>query len=295
MRSEPFPHMEPQKSEKDPTPDFDKEVEQQPGVDPEQMEPTFVNKKVETAYRDLQRTLTRIETNEGSHKVKELLLSLINSGLEETEIKPLNMELLREIDLKIVRSESASEIAGQAIERPVFVFKSTETFKRFNAALTGSTDAQDITSRGFVTDLDMAIRNGVRIRIQLIVAAPDNKHIDHEIRHTIDPYLGQREGYNRILEETFAYYWQCILKGRWQQEPSRLWDDLRASIWGDSSYYTEYSEAADHKITFNEYGRLTGRIVDTVKQLHIKYGDHTKVQRAIALSKTLDDLFALVT
>ncbi|MFA7244756.1 MAG: hypothetical protein WC070_01080 [Candidatus Magasanikbacteria bacterium] len=259
----------------------------------------LIDEEREAAYKKLWTTLSKIEIEQGSHKTKELLINLVNSGLSDTGRGSLNIELLDELDLKIAKSESASTIAGREINRPVFIFRTNEAFKNFYIALTGSTDFDvhgEITTRGFVTDLDIEVESGKKARIKLIVAAPGNKYIGHEIRHTIDPHLGRREGYDGILEEVFAYYWETIVEGRYKEGSDKLWDDMRASIWsgkGEDDYYAHYSEKAAKKMTFDEYGQLTGRIVETVKKIQRKYGDHIKTQRAIAQSKTLDELFAL--
>lgn len=260
---------------------------------PEKQTYKFINQDKEIAYKKLESILTKLESK-GPNKTRELLLDLLNTAREQDGDAPIDKELLNEVGLKIVTSDSASQIAKQTITRPVFIFKSLNAFKKFISVLR-NIPVQNVTTRAFVTTLNLQIDKEKTTQVELIIStATDQDHIAHEIRHTIDPLLHERIGYDRILSEVFAYYWEAVIAKKNSTDPEKVWRNLRAAIWSDKDgYFKEYSTEASKKITFEEYGNLTGKIIEAVKKIHQKTGDHLETQRIIGKIKTLGELFQM--
>jgi len=268
-----------------------------PAQDTRDISQAWLSAEKETAYKQLDSYLFEIYEQEGQDGLRELLITSINENLRSKYGRgPIDAELVRGVDFKRVTSASASKIAGQEITRPVFVFQSERSFKEFYFQLTGfekSKNPECVEARGFVTDLSWDIGNGKKVMIKLIVSAPDQKSIAHEVRHSIDSNTGSRDGYDGILDELFAYYWETIVD-RGNRTENEMWHDLRAHIWSnENSYYAKYTETAKKKMTYREYGEMTGKIIEAVKRIYQRSRDHIQTQREIVQLKSIEELYRL--
>ncbi len=233
----------------------------------------------------------------GEKGVQELFLNMINQGLGAYGREALSPDLIKDLSVREVTSASASEIAGTKITRPVLIFNDVKSFKRFYGALTGAEEAHwdQVSSRGFNTEMNVQMADGTNESVTLIVAPLQENHIAHEVRHTIDPYLLDRKGYDRLLCELFAYYTDVTESPRAKEKPERIWDDLIAAMWGDDkegSYYKEYSTEAENSISWIEYGKLVKQASQKLKELVEKNG-HIEAQRKAVSSRTLEEFFKL--
>ena len=117
--------------------------------------------------------------------------------------------------------------------------------------------------------------------------------IIHEIYHSIDPSIKERKGYDRILEEMFAYYQQTIVQADLKQYSHLA--DPKEGPWGtlsrviDETYLERYLSESDKKLSKEEFSKLMKDIVSTIRSIAESKG-HIEAQRAIAKSKTIEEL-----
>lgn len=252
----------------------------------------WVNRRCEEGYDRLRQAMEEMKKISGDQGSKEFILHVIGHGRE------VSRELLRNARVEECHSPSASRIAGTKIERPVLLFDSTEDYQAFYAAFTSqggrTREPASITSRGFMADVDMILEDGTEIKIGIIVSSPDDTTIGHEIRHTIDPYTAEREGYDQMISELFAYYHDEVALS---ERGERRWNDLTARVWGGvDGYYKAFSDGADGEVSYGEYGTLVRRAVEAIRTIeggfsHMEPAErHVYVQRMLVQTQTLEEL-----
>lgn len=267
----------------------------------------WLSERKELAYEALTKKLSLIFEEEGQEGIRDYFLKLINAALQLDQRRIISSELLSSVELSVVSSASASQIAGKTIERPAFVFTDLDQWKKFHHTVFSGEEGVDMgegwkkcSTAALAIPFNIRVPDGSIEEVKLIFSPLNRGSIGHEVRHTIDPQVLERAGYDRILEELFAYYHDDILDEeevkRCKNQPDDLWQGFIASVWGSrGAYYKTFSESEKQRggkeLRYEEYGRLVKKAVDKIRLLADKHG-HLETQRLLAQTKTLDELFS---
>lgn len=261
---------------------------------------SWLNMRKEAAYQKQLENFGEILKTKGEEGVRATFLDYVNAALAKEKRAPLSPDFVKGITYHEVTSDSASEVAGAKITRPVFIFDTTRNFKQFYGALSGQEEPHwdQISTRGFVASFGVQMPDGQVESISMIVAGPEDLHISHEVRHTVDPYLHERKGYDNLLCELFAYYQDSLQSPHAEGKartisPEKMWQDFAVNVAGirESDYYTDNTSDAKNPISFDQYRQLVSRAVEKVRELSGKHGD-VEAQKRIVKSRTLEEFFA---
>ncbi|HJN84710.1 MAG TPA: hypothetical protein QF873_00125 [Patescibacteria group bacterium] len=240
----------------------------------------------EAAYAELIKQF-KVEEAKGPDAIKEWFAAFVNPAIEAKGAPPISTEDLKSLMFIEVTSDSASEIAGQDINRPVILFQDIGEFQRFSIKVQGE---KGMASRGMNIAPSAFDKDSIYAKTGLLIGTPMVDFIGHEVRHSIDPHVGQREGYNAILDEAFAYYHDEVATK--DRSPEQAFNALRANF-GSDFYYEHFAVDAETPLTREQYGELTGEVVDMIRSLKESVGD-VEAQRAVVQAKTIDELRQLV-
>lgn len=179
-------------------------------------------------------------------------------------------ELARQFSFAIHEFTSAQLVAGRIIQRPIFVHSEAmnEKLQKF------------IATEGIGFFMSGSFFPGVPLwqDTGIIVSTDKPEAIDHEMRHSIEPFL--RTGYDRLLSELFAYYDFYI------NSPGIV------NMVGSENYYENYSAQASQRISQEEWSVLVRKCVDKARKLRVQFGD-IRTQRMIICAKTVKDFLSL--
>jgi hypothetical protein len=251
----------------------------------------WLDQKREAAYVELKKNFTDLEQSGGTEAVQKWFTDFFNPALIEAGIEPLKPEDVQSLRYLEVISESATRIAGKEIARPVLIFTNIGEYQRFSTRLQGK---QGMASRGMNLPRDMFAEGDLLRETGLLIATGNKAFIGHEIRHSIDPNLELRKGYDSILDEAFAYYQQDIveacLKGyaHLTKPEDGPWRTLAGSIGGEI-YGETYAKNAEKKLTSEELKKLTQDVVTAIRSISEKRG-HLETQRLLVQTKSIDEL-----
>lgn len=284
-------------------------IDEPPKVDSkiDEMPQTWLNQRQEAGYEQANDVLSALEQSAGQEGVRSVFIGLVNATLKREGKPEIALDLLSSMEFTVASSESASKIAGKEIKRPALVFTDREQYERFYGVISGHPHEVEgrikCSSAAVSIDMSVPMPDGTQEQVRLIISSLNRDHIGHEVRHSIDPNLMERQGYDRILEELFAYYYDHILdekeieryRGR-ENMDNVLWDGLLASVWNaPDSYYKTYTENEDRspkeKLTFEQYAALVKKAVGKIRSLSEQKG-HLETQRLLAQMQTLDQLFS---
>jgi len=218
-----------------------------------------------------------------------IIRDFINKMIPENE-EHITIDELESMELSNYKSESASEIAGQEIIRPVFVFNDEKEWENFVTKLGFSEN-----TNGFHKPGKQSGGGEFLDKTGIMFSSGEESTINHEIRHSIDPNIGEREGLNGIIDELFAHYHDIMTEknenyeNRDNPKLAKLNDMIQ--LIGSEGYYKEYSEQAEEEITIEEYKKLVKKATKLISNLQEEIGDHTEVQRQLAETETLEELF----
>jgi len=167
----------------------------------------WINQTREWAYHELSDELQQSD-------IKRWIIKLFDKAVMEQRGTELQPEELRSVTFMIVRGDAASKIANSDILRPVIHFTDIAEYQNFEVAWKGDAG---IATRGSAIEIDTP--NG---KVSLLMACgplepveppsggiqvdTGKDYLEHEIIHSIDPYLHQRIGYNKAMDEALAYY-----------------------------------------------------------------------------------------
>lgn len=132
-------------------------------------------------------------------------LDCFNPAIEAAGRAPLTLTDLQSISVIDASSASATAVAGKEITRPIIVFHKLAELHRFLSALTG---AEVQGTGGFVLAASDFIDDGLLSKTGLIFSWAIDGCLSHELRHTVDPYVHERE--DDIVDEAFAYFSQLF-------------------------------------------------------------------------------------
>jgi hypothetical protein len=224
--------------------------------------------------------------------VRDAFLTIFNPSISDGS-PLLTTEDLRSLTYITVSSTGSSEIAEYEIKRPVFYFGNMSEFQKFYERIFGRRGSGGFHLPGSAFGEDAGIWN----ETGLMVTTNDTSVVTHEIRHTIDPYVGSRGGAHNMISEAFAYYQERILDverglvklgdptaGPWPRMHSVLTADI---------YYNEYFKTEDErsKTTYEEFKRLGSLLVSALQALHEKKGA-LEAQRLLVQAITIEQFLA---
>lgn len=213
----------------------------------------------------------------GDEGLREWFVGFFNKPIVEAGGQPLTIDDVESLVYQEVQSVSASEIAGQEVSRPVLVFWKGNEFGKFYSRYRPTAQAPGAAVLSGFT-------GGVLEKTGLILSRPHDHELAHEIRHTIDPNMQKRQGYDRILEEVFAYYYQTV-GGEFNSDAS--WQSLEKLIGGES-YRTTYDEESPSPVSREEYLELCRKVVVAAREMQARVGN-IETQRSLAKSETIQD------
>ena len=242
--------------------------------------------KVNMMFADIQDGLT-------DYGIQNWLRELANQHIGEDAINKIKSEEVESLKYLNFTSESASQVAGKEIKRPVLLFSNIGEYQNFSIKLRGESSA---ASRGMNIPGSVFSQGDLQ-KTGLIIATDNKEFINHEIFHSIDPNSEKRQGYDRILNEMFAYYQQIIVEAN-SKHYSHLanpedgpWGTLSRTI--DESYINNYLEDfkdINARLSKEELDKLMKEIVSAIRLVYEKKG-HLEAQRTIAKSNTIEELF----
>ena len=182
----------------------------------------------------------------------------------------------------ILTSTSLNEVAGTRIERPLFIVDDEKLYQNIRAMF-GSSN-QDKT-HGAVLPPGFFDNNTKWSEVGLIIVKNRETTAIHEVRHTVDPNVNKRTGYNRVISEIFAYYKEHVLD---KEEPE--WDEVISRV-GHKLYHKNYSSNLDDdsKLTHEEFNNKIRKVIMAISKMKEKYGD-LETQRKLAQSTSLEQL-----
>ncbi len=230
----------------------------------------------------------------GVEAVQQWLLDYFNPFIEQMGREPLKLEDVKSLTISHAVSKSATEIAGQEISRSLLLFTDTGEYQRFSSRLQGEAG---MASRGMNIPRELFSEGDILHETGLLIASPNKVFIGHEILHSIDPHLGQRKGYDRLIEEAFAYYTEEIVNANPKhyahlKDPAEgPWRFLANSISGES-YWQKYSQEAEGKLTMDAFHTRAHEISQAIRNMSDTFG-HVEAQRMLVATKTVEELLEL--
>ncbi|MBI2483618.1 hypothetical protein HYV71_00335 [Candidatus Uhrbacteria bacterium] len=254
----------------------------------------WLDQKREAAYAEFGKILSELEESGGVEGVQKWYADFFNPALTEAGLEPLKPEDVQSLRYLDVISESSSRIAGKEIRRPVLIFTNIGEYQRFSSRLQGE---HGMSSRGMYLPRDIFAEGDLLRETGLLIATGNKEFIDHEVRHSIDPNLEARKGYDGILDEAFAYYQQDIVEGRSEayrhlaKPEDGPWRRFAGSIGGEI-YGETYSKGAEKKLSSDELAKLSQDVVAAIRSISEKSG-HVETQRILAQTKSIEELLRL--
>ncbi len=234
-----------------------------------------------------------IKTEEGGVELRRIFLMMFNGPIVEAGRPALTSEELSSLEYVAVTSTGCSEISGHKIERPILLFGDTSEFDNFYKRLTG-----ELGSGGFHLQGNVFDKNSGWSKTGLIITTNNRDFITHEVRHTVDPYIGERTGTDSMIEEAFGYYQEmvtdCFSGKRQAGDPiNGPWVMLQTAITG-VSYYEKYFPDAEQRPTYEEFQEAGEVLVKKIRSLHETLGP-LETQRILAKTKTIEEILRVTT
>lgn len=249
----------------------------------EKVEP-WVDLKREAAYEEQilggeQRSIRWKGDAEYLHDVLWFGMSMKDREIRIKFESKLKKEDFKYIKGKVVTSDSASRVTGKEIKRFVFIVEDDQVYDKL-VSVFGVENSHGVFIPGSMFDyMPPWHETGA------LFSRNDAAVLDHEIRHSVDPYMGestQRAGADRILEELFA---------DWQRKIS----DEKNDWIGMEKFLLLYFE--DHmgknsSMSDKQYAVLVRSVINKAKALQRVYGD-VEIQRKLVQCKKISDFMAL--
>lgn len=240
----------------------------------------WMDEKREAAFAEITEWFPQLYNLSTSHEAfRRWFVENLNSGLRLEGNRLLTMSDVSTLHLKIVSSSEASAVAGRPIKRPIMVFADRPQYFRFIEKITGAPCNSSAVHTKFIVDHDDG--SNPIITTGLIFASRETgPDIQHEIHHSIDPYVHGRTGYDNMITEAFAFY------------DANINDDPRAYMKLLNNYFEEFTESAaqNEKKTLQSYETLVHAFVNKLHTLRKKLGD-IETQRLLVQCRTLLEFF----
>ncbi len=196
----------------------------------------------------------------------------------EREIKPADIDSL---GLTNFGSKFVDEIAGVEIRRPILFFYQKKQYLRFLKKIYGNDqhNSAAMCLKWHRANSDALDRTGVLLASLDHDQARSDRNIAHEVTHSIDPHLYERQGYDDLISEAFAFFADNI-------------DQPETYALLLSRYHERFSRdiPEDKKLTKTEYNALVERLVNTLVEDVSMFGK-INAARNLVQSQTVDDFF----
>ncbi len=208
--------------------------------------------------------------------------------------KRYTTEEMKSLQIEIINCKSASVIAGREVKRVVARFCNRNQYYKFVKGLYGASYAPGYGLYHLSSDFKGTIfeKTGIIIAYQKEVLSWDESVVGHEIRHSIDPNINKRIGYDRILSEVFAYYYGSLIDSSNSVGEDTSWNSFQKAI-SNKRYYDCYVRDALKKINKTKFNDLCQIVVAAVRDYRRRHND-IETQRMIVLCETLEDFFKKV-
>jgi hypothetical protein len=253
----------------------------------EKIEPQeWLDQEREQAFDEVMETFENMK-KEGEAEPQKWFVEFFNPALQYLGKEPLTLEDVSSLRVVKVTSESASQIAGKEINRPIFLFTDIAQYQKFSKLLQGTAGSRGMNLKGIFAEGSALEKTGMLIS----VPAPD--FIGHEVRHSIDPHLGERGGWNGVLDEAFAYYQDTIVTAKPENfkhlsnPEDGPWNSLRFNLENDISLRKKVNGQTE-----DEYKALCRSVVETLRDLHDRFGA-IEAQRKLVQCKDVESLLTL--
>lgn len=252
----------------------------------------WINKERERSYARVNeeiREATEIRGQSGGDYLYELIVNNAKDQKYRKQCKELFNDQIRQgIEVRIVTSDSLAKIAGRPIRRPVFVIKDPSVYQTLEAIF----DHKPGTSHGLHFPPGVFPDDENWSKIGMILAHDNTSTIDHEVRHSADPFttkdLNTRRGYNKLLAELFAEYTEVVSTSIGSNEETTAWRGVERLV-GLRSYYKNFSKYVkeENRLSFEEWQELVEDCVGQMKVLCAQRGS-VKAQKILAQCETVE-------
>ena len=250
----------------------------------------WLDKKREAAFIELNLIFKNLEQTSGQGAVRQWIQDTFNPLLQQAGRESISMEDLSSMHYLDYRCEPASEVAGQEIRRPVFIFDTDAQYDKFRELFFNEPD----DSEGYI--MRWQSNDEILKETGIIISKPYKKIVDHETLHTVDPHVIDRTGINHLLlAEAFTLYQEAVindLDGAYahiEPGPNRPWLllSIRLNTYQDLLKQYDPNSTLDRK----QFEELVKNTVEAIRTIAEREG-HLETQRKIARTKTLEELFA---
>jgi hypothetical protein len=250
----------------------------------------WLDKKREATFAELNSIFKNLEQTGGQEAVRQWLQDTFNPLLQQAGRESISMEDLSSMHYLDYRCEPASEVAGQEIRRPVFIFDTDAQYDKFSELFFNEPDDSEGCIMRWQSDDEILKETGI------IISKPYKGTVDHETLHTVDPHVIDRTGINQLLlTEAFALYQEAVinnLDGAYahiEPGPDRPWQLLSIRLNSYQDLHKQYDP--DSTLNRKQFEGLVKNIVNALRTIAEREG-HLETQRKIARTKTLEELFA---
>ncbi len=248
----------------------------------------WLNQDREQAYAALQQIFKDIEKTGGQEAIRQWFADFFNPPLIAEGFSPFTPEDFSSLNYSVVSSESVSRVAGREVARPVLMFFDIGEYQRFVTKIWG--DGM-LSSRGMNLPREIFPEGELLNKTGLLITTADTELIRHEIAHSIDPNLGERKGYDCLLDEVVGYYNSEMVQNLEQGNKNAA--RLLAAALSSPIYYELYTKETDHVVTLEEFRALATRVAEAVYAIYSRNNDHIETQRTLINIKTVDELLIL--
>lgn len=263
------------------TPDVDTEAQELRIPDSKQVD-VFYDPELESIY---EKTTTNLLDSD-SKVAQEWFVKFMNQSQKANNLQPLEAADVTSMICVAAKSESASEIVGSNVTRPMFLFTDDSQFKTFLKAINLEGAA------GFAKGLQP---KNTDKKLSFIVTGTDIAVAGHEFRHSIDYNLYNREGVGQLLGEMFAQYHDEIgIFGT--NAADKNWKNLEQTM----TLPTYYKQLLQNKPEISQlnketYDEVIGLMVEQLRACYEKTSDHIFVQRLMLQSTSLQELLRKIS
>lgn len=170
-----------------------------------------LNNRRETAFQKLHEKLKSLTTTDPTGKTLEIWLSEAINSIMNNPSNGLQSADFSSAKVAFATSTRVNVLSGVDVERPVITFADREQLIKVHEFLTGITNSIHGaffpfgTPRSELGTIDQD--HQVLADAGLIIAAEGmNETLSHELIHTADPYVSTRRGFDNILTEMMAAF-----------------------------------------------------------------------------------------
>jgi len=251
----------------------------------------IVNQEREKKFEKLMYYLSQVKEKFGEEVIRQLFCNMFNPMIEANGRQALDPKEISSLSYATLQVDKVSQIAGQEIKRPLWLFKNPEEYWSFTERLFGKKEGH-----ARYISFPRLPEDHILKDIGFILSTEKSRMLTHEAMHSVDPHQIDRSKFDQIITESFAYY-QNLLdeidlhKLEVEKNPSlaqvKFYKDLDAKVW---EFLPERVVNSLPELPREEAVEIGKRLARYLKEYAKKY-DHIEAQRQLAKSKTLDEFF----